>query len=293
MGGLLRRAKSLVAHKVLEPLDLLRDAKALESLVVRKLVEPLTARAHKVVEPLAACAYRSREITGWPRWAGRVLDVKTPATVSRLTSPSPKCDVNINIIFSFLDRTLDIPGEIVECGVFRGASLTAMALYLKQRGVEKKIYGLDSFQGFDGNIHKDLELGGVDNIEKRLHGFNQTSLSNVYTKLNRLNVTKAVTLMPGYFSNTLNTLPNSRFSFVHLDCDIYASYKATLEYFYYRMSPGGIILLDEYNDPPWPGCNIAVDEFLVGKPERLSPISMDNYEKYFITKQAAGEDMIQ
>ena len=99
--------------------------------------------------------------------------------------------------------------------------------------------------------------------------------------------------MSGYFSHTLNTLPDSYFSFVHLDCDIYDSYKQTLEYFYYRMSPGGIILLDEYNDPPWPGCNIAVDEFLVGKPEKLSLIAMDNHEKYFIAKQTGGEHGIR
>jgi O-methyltransferase len=181
----------------------------------------------------------------------------------------------------------------VECGVFRGSSLIAMALYLKQRRVAKRIFGLDSFQGFDEDVHKDLQLGGADNTEKRLRGFDQTSVSHVYSKLNRFNVTDSVTLIPGHFSDTLNILPDSHFSFVHLDCDIYASYKQTLEYFYYRMSPGGIILLDEYNDPPWPGCNIAVDEFLVGKPEKLSLIAMDNHEKYFITKQAAGKHGIQ
>jgi hypothetical protein len=293
MGGSLRRAKALVARKVLEPLGLLDEAKAFESLMVSKVVKPLTAVVYKTVEPLAARAYRSRDITGWPRWAGLVLDVKTPATMSRLTVSSPSCDVNINIIFYFLDRTLDIPGGIVECGVFRGGSLTAMALYLKQRQVAKRIFGLDSFQGFDEDIHKDLQLGGADNAEKRFHGFDETSLSHVYSKIDRLNVTESVALIPGYFSNTLNTLPNCHFSFVHLDCDIYDSYKQTLEYFYYRMSPGGIILLDEYNDPPWPGCNLAVDEFLAGKAEKLSLISMDNHEKYFITKQAGGEHVIQ
>jgi hypothetical protein len=47
------------------------------------------------------------------------------------------------------------------------------------------------------------------------------------------------------------------------------------------MSPGGVVLLDEYNDPPWPGCNKAVDEFLCGKPERLEMIERDNHQKWF------------
>jgi hypothetical protein len=44
--------------------------------------------------------------------------------------------------------------------------------------------------------------------------------------------------------------------------------------------PGGIILFDEYNDSPWPGCNQAVDEFLVATSLKLEPITRDNYEKY-------------
>jgi hypothetical protein len=63
------------------------------------------------------------------------------------------------------------------------------------------------------------------------------------------------------------------------------SYKQTLTYFYPRISRGGVILFDEYNDPPWPGCKIAVDEFLADKPEKPVPITMDNYQKYFIEKR--------
>jgi hypothetical protein len=43
-------------------------------------------------------------------------------------------------------------------------------------------------------------------------------------------------------------------------------------------------LLDEYNDPHWPGCNQAVDEFLACRPEKLERISQDGYEKYLIVK---------
>jgi hypothetical protein len=46
--------------------------------------------------------------------------------------------------------------------------------------------------------------------------------------------------------------------------------------------PGGIILFDEYNDSPWPGCNQAVDEFLVATSLKLEPITRDNYEKYLV-----------
>ena len=50
------------------------------------------------------------------------------------------------------------------------------------------------------------------------------------------------------------------------------------------MSLGGVILANDYNKPPWPGCKKAVDEFLTGKPEKLQVVEMDNYQRYYICK---------
>lgn len=139
-------------------------------------------------------------------------------------------------------------------------------------------------QGFDQSVRKDIELGGRASTEKRIGGFDGTSIGHVRGKLARLGLLDAVTLIPGYFAETLRTLPAKRFSFIHLDCDIYNSYKQTLNFFYPKMSIDGIILFDEYEDPPWPGCKLAVDEFLVDKREKPIAITMDNYEKSFIKK---------
>ena len=57
-----------------------------------------------------------------------------------------------------------------------------------------------------------------------------------------------------------------------------------MEFFYVRMSQHGVILLDEYSDPPWPGCNKAIDEFMADKPEKCKAIQRDNYVKYYIIK---------
>jgi hypothetical protein len=57
-----------------------------------------------------------------------------------------------------------------------------------------------------------------------------------------------------------------------------------MEFFYPRMEKGGIILFDEYNDPPWIGCNKAIDEFLEDKPESPILITSDNQMKYYIAK---------
>jgi O-methyltransferase len=76
-----------------------------------------------------------------------------------------------------------------------------------------------------------------------------------------------------------------QFCFVHLDCVIYESYKSCIEFFYPRLASGGVILFDEYNDPPWPGCARAVNEYLADKPEKLVEITSDNQTKYYLRKQ--------
>ena len=61
-----------------------------------------------------------------------------------------------------------------------------------------------------------------------------------------------------------------RFSFVHLDVDIYRSMKDCLGFFYNRMLPGGVLLCHDYNEPNWgEQINRAVDEFYLDKPETL------------------------
>ena len=240
----------------------------------------------EAIKPVVAGFFETQPIANWPKWAGDLLEVKTPAALTYKAISSPEGESNINIILALLDRTRVVPGDVAECGVFKGSSLAAIALYLRECGLAKHAFGLDSFQGFDESVRKDIELGGAADAEKRVGGFEETSLGHVRANLARLSLLNRVTLIPGYFSETLETLPAANFSFVHLDCDIYDSYRLTLAYFYPRMSQGGIILFDEYKDPPWPGCNLAVDEFLADKPEEPIGIKMDNYEKYFIVKSS-------
>ncbi len=245
--------------------------------------------ARAVLGAIAAALYGTRPLGSWPRWAGDALEVKIPKNVVPKSELSAAGGANINIILSLLGRTLGIPGDVAECGVFRGASLCAIALYLLENNVDKRVFGLDSFLGFDDRVNRDLQLGGAANAEKRIGGFDGTSFGYVSRKLACLGLAGRVTMLAGYFAHTFAMLPELKFSFVHLDCDIYESYRETLAYFYPRMSPGGIILLDEYNDPPWPGCNLAVDEFLADKSETLACVAADNYIKFYIEKQGEAD----
>jgi O-methyltransferase len=190
---------------------------------------------------------------------------------------------NINILFAMIDRTAQIEGEVAECGVFRGASLVPMAVHLKQVAPHKRLFGFDSFQGFDSSILLDMSMNAPPEAYKHVGAYSRTSCSKVLSKLHRFRA-ENVTLIPGYFRDSLPLCPDCRFSFVYLDVGIYQANKECLEYFYPRLSAGGAILVNGYDAPPWPGCNKAVDEFLADKPETLQIIKMDNYQKVFICK---------
>jgi hypothetical protein len=55
---------------------------------------------------------------------------------------------------------------------------------------------------------------------------------------------------------------------VHIDCDLYEPAKAAIEFFYPRLSPGGLLIFHDYANPSWDGIRRSVDEFFSGGAER-------------------------
>jgi hypothetical protein len=86
--------------------------------------------------------YRDRPLAMWPPIIGLVHDIKLPR---RTRSQGPTGASNINILLAMIDRTLPLPGDLAECGVFRGASLVPMAIHLRQAALTKQLFGFDSF----------------------------------------------------------------------------------------------------------------------------------------------------
>lgn len=222
-------------------------------------------------------------IARWPPAVSRLTGVLVPQAMVPHKQPGSAGGANIKILLEFLDRTAGLEGGIAECGVWRGRTFVAMALYLKQKGIPKTIFGFDSFQGFDASVETDISLGGADVNVKKLRGFDDTSYALVQRKAGAFHL-ENFRIEPGFFQESLPRCEGEKFCFVHLDCDLYESYAVCLDFFYPRMVSGGIILFDEYNDPGWPGANRAVDEFLRAKPERPQSITRDNFEKWFVVK---------
>ena len=248
--------------------------------IMRSMVHGTGALLRAATRPLVTL----RSVERCPGWLGTLHNLKVPGNVQANPEESPAGSSNIRIIFALLEPALSLEGEVAECGVWQGSALIPTGLFVQRHAPGKRVMGFDSFQGLNDAVSRDVALGGEGDPRKRVGGFSNTSYEGVRLRVEQFGLMDTVTLAPGFFQDTLPMHASARYCFVHLDCVIYESYRQCLNFFYPRMVKGGIILLDEYRDPPWPGCTQAVDEFVADKPEQIAEIRSDNYIKYYLRK---------
>ena len=117
----------------------------------------------------------------WPSFIGDQLEIRIPSNLRKKELESTRGGANINIILSLLEKTKNVKGNIAECGVYRGATIITTGIVAQKQN--KLVFGFDSFEGFDEDIKVDLDLGGPENEEKKVGGFNKTSYDLVLEKI--------------------------------------------------------------------------------------------------------------
>jgi hypothetical protein len=175
-------------------------------------------------------------------------------------------------------------GPIAECGVFRGFSALAISTIVEKiRGKNSiDIYLIDSFEGLSKPVEQDWIV--LDPEEKDLtkgpfmkEGFFSTPIEEVSKNFQDI---KNVKFLKGWIPDTFLNLPEEKWSFVHLDVDLYKPIFASLEYFYPRMRKGGVIVNDDYGSVLFPGAGKAWREFFDQRHE--SYLILDNGQSVFI-----------
>lgn len=159
--------------------------------------------------------------------------------------------------------------KIAECGVFSGNSLLAVGRIAQEVGIPFVMYGMDTFQGLPDLSAIDAEMAPQNARYRSERLFTETSVDIVSKKLVDAGFGNSVTLVQGLFSDTLKTLPEQKYNFVNVDCDLYEPHLECLEYFYERMERGGVLFFDDYNSTDYPMAKRAIDEFMEGKKEKI------------------------
>lgn len=179
------------------------------------------------------------------------------------------------ILLSDLLKKSPEEGVIVECGVGAGFSLTVIAKLSK-----KMIYAFDSFDGFPSKISENdkskydtQDLSKVLKYSKfhyKLMTIDLVIKNLINNGIHEKNIENNIEFRKGYFPDSFQNF-DKKISFLHLDVDLYDSYRECLNFFFPKMVNGGIITFDEYYDKPtshtkkgygWYGAKVAIDEFV-------------------------------
>lgn len=164
-----------------------------------------------------------------------------------------------------------VPGALVECGVYMGGNIEVMIRALQRHGVsDRDLYLYDTFAGMpkpaeidddslcvaktsweahrteaDGDKGSDWMKAGVELVRQRLGPLGYPD--------GRLHFIK------GMVEETIPATVPDRIAILRLDTDFYSSTKHELEHLYPRLSPGGILIIDDYG--AFPGSRLATDEY--------------------------------
>lgn len=180
--------------------------------------------------------------------------------------------------YELFKQVIDLPGCIVELGVYRGPSFFTFAKLMETfcPGDRKRmVYGFDSFEGLQSFSEKDGKM--APGSGKDVSGWSAKAVMEEVLELvdicnadNFIPASPRCKLIIGDVEESLPKFleenPGLRISLLHIDVDLYRPTKAALEYLYPRVVKGGVVAFDEYGLMPWEGESTAVDEYFAANP---------------------------
>ncbi len=164
-----------------------------------------------------------------------------------------------------------IPGDVVECGVWKGGSMMAAAkTLLTLNDTQRELYLFDTFAGMTAPSEKDKSAFGklTPQAEYRKllapDGTSQWCRSSIEeTRRNILSVgypESKIHLVKGPVEETIPAQSPAKIALLRLDTDFYESSKHEMIHLFPLLAKGGVLLLDDYGH--WEGQRRAVDEYI-------------------------------
>jgi len=190
--------------------------------------------------------------------------------------------------YDLFKRTLELPGDIVECGVLKGTSLMFFLklLHIHAHGSNKRVIGFDMFDHFPVEAHGDHAHVEAFVTESGFQGISPESLLDGVRAAGLS--TERCDLVAGDITQTaaayVQRHPGLRISLLHLDLDLAEPTYAALDAFWDRIVPGGIIALDEYAVARWSESN-GVDRFFSDRSVVLKTLPWSRTPTAYIVKE--------
>ncbi|KAB1441291.1 TylF/MycF/NovP-related O-methyltransferase [Pseudodesulfovibrio senegalensis] len=185
--------------------------------------------------------------------------------------------------YELYKMSLGLAGDIVECGVFKGASFVRWGMFrdLFETQQGRKLFGFDSFGTFPATNYE------ADKAELNLYLEEAGDQSISTEQLDEVLANKGISnyeLIKGDINETVPRFveerPEVRISLLNLDTDVYEPAVTILEHLYPKIVSGGILILDDYG--VFPGETAAVDEYFAGQDVEIRGLGFSNVPCYII-----------
>lgn len=186
------------------------------------------------------------------------------------------------------ERARQVEGDIVECGVGKLYSFTYLASFMQSdRDSARSLWGFDSFDGFPEPSKEDSSPRNPQKGEwKYLHAEDVIKFLDAQ-RFDRVWLNEHIQIEEGFFADTLPSAKVEQIALLHLDVDLYDSYRDCLTHLFPKVVSGGVVLFDEYankdEQQKWPGAKKAIDEYFF---DSLQTIERDTSSgKYYLIKK--------
>jgi O-methyltransferase len=165
----------------------------------------------------------------------------------------------VNVVLRELERVLvaGVPGDVTEFGCYVGTTSVYLAERLKS--TDRTLWLYDSFEGLPPKTAEDSSPAGEQFVTGELLATKKQLITNLkQARVPMPRITK------GWFSDLTGADVPGKVAFAFLDGDYYHSVKDPLKLLWPRLSPGAIVVVDDYANEALPGAAKAVDEWLQG-----------------------------
>ncbi len=241
---LMKRSLLNSIYSEYEYCDFIPRNKVQKFLFYRLLAPQLKKRNAKVITPYNYDENTRRSGMDWPPMAHSMIGLKRMNNIQHCV---------LEVIKN------NVPGDLIEAGVWRGGATIFMRAILKAYEItDRKTWVCDSFEG----LPKPDEAKYPQDRGSKYHKSKELAISleqvkNNFKKYGLLD--NQVIFLKGWFKDTLPTAPIEQLAVVRLDGDLYESTIEALNNLYHKISIGGFLIIDDYGAVK--GCKEAVHDF--------------------------------